>query len=115
MDIHTKYDIGDTVWALESTFDTIECPACNNGSITGKDNREYHCSACDGRGKAYSDEYYRPTKVVIGRVSTVHSKKKQRVRYSTGDDVFDTLYDEDRCYPTEAEAQAAADRLNASG
>ena len=112
MDIHTRYDVGDTVWVLNTVRPDVPCPACVNGQIIGRDGEPYHCYNCDGTGIAQVGKPMTvPKPCVIARISAVATEDEVRVTYHE-EDMFGLRQDERYCYPTEAEAPAAADRMN---
>lgn len=112
MKIETKYDVGQTVWYLCTEYPNVECPACVEGRITGRDGKDYHCHNCDGTGTV---ELGRPMIVpklrVITRIVSVVTSNGIKITCHD-DDICSLRLDEMECYPTESEAQAEADRRN---
>lgn len=111
MDIHTQYNIGDTVWVVSDHYKESPCPACDGGQITGKDGKQYACPACEGDGTEYGGREFIVVPLDIGAVKFEAIPQLTLTQYSSGD-FLAGWHKEDNCYPTEAEAQAAADRMN---
>ena len=109
MDIHTKYDVGDTVWFNWPTSRNVECSVCEGQKTIEHKGCTYRCPNCNGRGMVASKKMIEVP--LLGEI-------KQFVTDCEGTDCVVTsnccehLTDETDCYPTEAEAQAAADKLN---
>lgn len=114
MEISTKYNIGDTVWVLSKVYDRLACPACIDGKLKGRDGKSYHCYNCDGTGEEVADKpTFTPKPSRIGCVKIEAYENGVYIRYSGGG-ILSPQFDEGVCYPTEAEAQEAADKMNAA-
>jgi hypothetical protein len=126
MIITTKFDLGQTVWALWNTRAErlVNCECCGNTgkvNITGKD---YVCPQCHGAGqhKVYDgDRWYVQTSGRVGKVEPElyehedESSHKNRVNYmldSTGVG-SGTVWREDNLAASHDEAKAECDRRNA--
>ena len=109
MDIHTRYDVGDTVWHCHPDYDHVECTCCKGiGTIIAGDGEEYYCPKCDGH-KTNAIRCFRPKGETITRIKYDSSLMGEKLTYET-DACYCPLTRD--LYPTEADAQAAADRLN---
>lgn len=91
MDITTKWNIGDDVWAVDSgghLEEECDCPCCNGkgGAMIPGTAIRVDCKSCNGTGKVTITEYQLRTYharcgIVSNITATVNSQKKQLIKY----------------------------------
>jgi hypothetical protein len=110
MDISTKYDFGQEVWFVDEKFELDLCPACEGHKMVTLNGVEYVCPSCYGQGKVPNEFTYHP---FSGSVRRVQCDENKNISYTLACSHRGTMgCTEDELFPTEAEAQAEADRMN---
>jgi len=124
MRFETKYDIGQTAWALESATvkDQGPCHLCDGTGSVAIKGLYRRCPDCAGGGNRTTSEWtvYHPRLVTIRgiRVSMAQSQSgdfRRNESYTTRETgAFEAGWDVDRLFATQGEARAEAGRLHAA-